>query len=247
MVTCQICSKVFQSESKLRRHQETAACRLIRETRNNRYLQDALTELRLEMVAVETERDMLRAERDQLRAEKELLHGLASEAIQKPTVSNVSNVSNINNISLSITHEHLVSQAQYLTKEHISKGAIGYAEYAVDFPLKNRAVCSDFSRKKIQYKGENGEVIQDPNMEALTKKIFEAIEARNDELCVTYMKELGDQLDRKGFSDVEKMDIVAPLYDRRRECKDAALGRKSTLTKDFVNSVCSKLASTPKD
>ena len=172
MVTCPTCSKVFTSETKLRRHQATATCRVIYETQKNQVLQETILKLQEEI-------NFLRIERNQLKTEKELLHGLATEAIQKPTTNNVSNVStvvsnvnNINNITLAITQEHLADQAQYLTRDHITKGAIGYAEYAVDYPLKDRAVCTDLSRKKVQYKGENGEIINDPKMEALTKKIF---------------------------------------------------------------------------
>ena len=132
MVTCPTCSKVFTSETKLRRHQATATCRVIYETQKNKVLQETILKLQEEI-------NSLKIQRDQLKTEKDLLHGLATEAIQKPTTNNVSTVNTVvnNNIELSITQEHLADQAQYLTRDHITKGAVGYAEYAVDYPLKD--------------------------------------------------------------------------------------------------------------
>ena len=241
MVTCPTCSKVFTSETKLKRHQATATCRVIYETQKNQLLQETIIKLQEEI-------RFLKIERDQLKTEKELLHGLATEAIQKPTTNNVSNVNTVvsnvnNNIALSITQEHLADQAQYLTRDHITKGAVGYAEYAVDYPLKDRAVCTDLSRKKVQYKGEDGEIINDPKMKALTKKIFAAIEARNDELSTMYMKELQDKMDQKGVNNGDQMSAMTSFCEKWEQSRNAVSGQRSALTKDFVNSVCSNLLS----
>ena len=237
MVTCPTCSKVFPTETKLKRHQASATCRVIYETQKNRMLQETILKLQEDI-------NSLKIQRDQLKTEKELLHGLATEAIQKPTTNNVSTVNTVvnNNIELSITQEHLADQAQYLTRDHITKGAVGYAEYAVDYPLKDRAVCTDLSRKKVQYKGEDGEIINDPKMKALTKKIFTAIEARNDELSKMYMKELQDKMDQKGVNNGAQISAITSFCEKWEQSRNAVSGQGSTLTKDFVNSVCSNLA-----
>ena len=45
-----------------------------------------------------------------------------------------------------ITQEYLINHTPSLTIEHIKKGASGYAEYALEGPLKGRIACVDYSR-----------------------------------------------------------------------------------------------------
>jgi len=40
-----------------------------------------------------------------------------------------------------ITTDHLTDHAPNLTIEHVQKGASGYAEYALEYPLKDRVAC----------------------------------------------------------------------------------------------------------
>ena len=53
------------------------------------------------------------------------------------------------------------NNVQYLTLDHHVKGAEGYAEYALEFPFKDKIVCVDTTRNKIKYKNEEGDVIED--------------------------------------------------------------------------------------
>ena len=94
---------------------------------------------------------------------------IAVEAVHKPTTTN--NFSN-SNIVMNITGEHLREQVKFLSQDHIKQGAEGYAQYAVDYPLKDRVVCTDFARRKIKYKNEQGVMVQDPNMSNLSKELF---------------------------------------------------------------------------
>ena len=93
MVTCPTCSKVFTSETKLKRHQDTATCRVINETQKNRVLQYTITELKKEtecraqelqdiITELQEEIKVLKAERDQFKTEKDLLHELTTKFIQ---------------------------------------------------------------------------------------------------------------------------------------------------------------------
>ena len=96
-------------------------------------------------------------------------------------------IENTMNILSSITTEHLRDQARFLQMEHIQEGMDGYARYALDYPLKNRVVCTDFSRRKIHYKNGDGKVVIDPEMKKLSFELFKAIRERNDELFTDYM------------------------------------------------------------
>lgn len=48
--------------------------------------------------------------------------------------------------------------------DHIKRGVLGYAEFATNFPLNNKIVCTDLSRKKIKYKTSKNDVKTDVNM-----------------------------------------------------------------------------------
>ena len=82
----------------------------------------------------------------------------------------------INNLT-PITEDHLKEQAQFLTIDHVKNGVDGYVKYALDYPLKDKIVCTDFSRRKIKYKDEEGNIIEDPDWKK-NKIIKEATDAR---------------------------------------------------------------------
>ena len=71
-----------------------------------------------------------------------------------------------------VTDEILYDNVQHLTIDHIKKGAEGYAEYALEYPLKDKLLCSDFSRRKVKFKDKDGNIITDPEMTNLARKFF---------------------------------------------------------------------------
>ena len=62
---------------------------------------------------------------------------------------------------------HFLECSTNLTLEHIKKEPRGYAEYALEYPLRDRVVCVDYARRKIKFKDSNGNVITDPEMNRL--------------------------------------------------------------------------------
>lgn len=82
-----------------------------------------------------------------------------------------------------ITDEHLQEHINNLNPIHVQNGASGYAKYALEFPLKDMIVCTDFQRRNCKYKDENGNVVSDPE---ITKRLFSAIKERNEELINEY-------------------------------------------------------------
>jgi hypothetical protein len=116
---------------------------------------------------------------------------MAITAINRPTTQNNNQRINqiINNMT-PITEDHLKEQAEFLTIDHIKDGIPGYVKYALEYPLKDKIVCTDYSRRKIKYKDEDGVLIDDPEMIKLTQKLFKAIEEKNDILIQEYSKEI---------------------------------------------------------
>ena len=173
------------------------------------------------------------------------IQSMAEKAIDKPSSSTV----NINNL-LPITNEHLEDQVQFLTKEHVSHGAVGYAKYALEYPLKDRLVCTDTSRKKGKYKDADGNLVSDPEMSSITKKLFLAIKDRNDELVNEYACDLKSKLDKynssanndmndeesvvfSGITD-ELIDLITSAFSQKRQSCEITQGLKPELFNRFV-------------
>jgi chaperonin cofactor prefoldin len=185
---------------------------------------------------------------------------LATIAINRPTTSvqnnNHQKINQVVNNLLPISDDHLKEQAQYLTIDHIKNGINGYTQYALEYPLKDRIICTDFSRKKIKYKDENGIIVDDPEMIKLSQKLFKAIEEKNDILIEEYIKELHDKhniliTEPNG----EMTDCESNLYQKnlemifnelfkiktqKREITEIANGTKNNIYNEFIKDVCTK-------
>jgi hypothetical protein len=135
-----------------------------------------------------------------------------------------------------VTDEHLIDSVPNLTIDHIIKGPEGYAEYALEYPLKDRMVCSDYSRRKVKFKDNNGVVITDPEMTVLAVKFFESIKEKNKELICKYANELKDKL-----GDDNVMDTVVKLFDYKSAVENGSDGvDKSDFHYDFIRKMCSQ-------
>ena len=180
------------------------------------------------------------------------LQSMAEKAIDKPsTIQNTTNQI-INNL-LPITTEHLDDQVQYLTIDHVKHGAVGYAKYALEHPLKDRLVCTDTSRKKGKYKDSDGNIVSDPEMASITKKLFLAIKDRNSELITEYANDLKVKLDSFGFSSNNEMttveadevtsltdeliDLVTSIFSQKRQSNEISDGLKPDLYHQFVKEI----------
>ena len=175
---------------------------------------------------------------------------MAEKAIDKPSKSTINTI-HINNL-LPITTEHLDDQDKYLTIDHVKHGAVGYAKYALEHPLKDRLVCTDTSRKKGKYKDSDGNIVSDPEMSSITKKLFLAIKERNSELITEYANDLKVKLDSFGSSNNEMtteeaedvtsltdelIDLVTSIFSQKRQSREISDGLKPDLYHQFVKEI----------
>jgi hypothetical protein len=190
------------------------------------------------------------------------LENIALKAISRPTVVNT-NTDNrvqqtINNL-IPVTDDHLKEQSRFLTLEHIKQGAVGYANFACEHALKDRVTCTDLSRRKIKYKNPEGQLVSDPEMMVMSKKLFCAISEKNKQLSDQYRGELinmmlakyqecGDDMKDEETRELEKyiaeinkdMDHIVSVY---HQAKDIAEGQRPEMYHEFVKEVCSKTVS----
>lgn len=250
--SCQYCVKKFSSKYGLSLHE--ADCKDSYE-RIKEKISTKIDNNISEKVSVQKE--IISKLETRIKELEEQLFSITKEAIARPThVQNNNQRINqvINNLS-PITDQHLQDQAKNLTIAHIKDGAAGYAKYALEYPLKDRVVCVDFSRRKIKYKNASGELIADPEMVKLSQKLFTAIDDHNTKLINEYLEELKEKLfsaNMNGNNDMDEdetaqfqndtnalIDSISAISSQRREVKEIASGMKPEIYHDFIKNVCS--------
>lgn len=186
---------------------------------------------------------------------------LETKAINKPTIIkptiNHNKISNVINNLIPLTNDYIKEQVNYLTLEHVKNGVNGYVQYALDYPLKDRIICTDYSRRKIKYKDEEGNVIDDPEMIKISQKLFEAIKDQNSYLVDEYIKELhykykiiafepNNEMDDNTSVDYERsLNILSKelfkLNNQKREIIEISEGSKNDTYHEFVKDICGKI------
>jgi uncharacterized C2H2 Zn-finger protein len=163
------------------------------------------------------------------------LENVAIQVAKRPTTSNKTQINNYIHNMKPVTEEYFLDNVQHLTIDHINKGAEGYAEYALEYPLKDRVICSDYSRRKVKFKDKDGNVITDPEMTTLARKFFHSIKEKNKELICKSANELKERL-----GDDNVMDTVVRLFDYKSDIEKGSDGEKTDFHHDFVKQVCSR-------
>lgn len=190
--------------------------------------------LRCSQLEVDNERYMTQIMQLQTEMQKDIKE-LKSEVKkankrQKPQIINNFKIEN-----LQILNTQDFSQfADRLTIEHILKGVSGYAEYAINYPLSNKIVCTDFARRKLKYKTRKDEVKSDVNLNTLSKDLFSSINSRNKELIFEYARENIDNIE----DPEEKMLAYSKLMNYISLIRDGSQGIQHDLYPDFVKQVC---------
>ena len=187
--TCTLCKQNFSTKQYKENHEKICNNNSI--INENMLLKQILKE-KEEMIKNLKEQtkekdDVIKELKEEMKDKDERIERLATVAINRPNNQHINN--NINNLT-PITEDYLKEQAEYLTLDHVKNGVNGYVQYALDYPLKNKIVCTDFSRKRIKYKDGEGNLIDDPEMLKLAQKLFKAIEDKNTTLINEYIREL---------------------------------------------------------
>ena len=110
-----------------------------------------------------------------------------------------------------------------------------YAQYALDYPLKDKMICVDYSRRKVKFKDKDGNVITDPEMTGLATKFFNSIKYKNKELICLYANELKEKL-----GDDNIMDTMVKIFDYKSAVDRGSDGEKTEFHHDFVKQMCSQ-------
>jgi hypothetical protein len=246
---CEYCLKVLSSEKRLKSHYEI--CSYFAKVK----VEDRYNERILELQEIIRNKDI------QIQELQNKLENIAIKAISKPTSITTNNNNNsrvnqiINNLT-PITSQHMADNAQFLTLDHIKDGASGYAKYALEYPLKDKILCVDYARRKIKYKDEEGNLVDDPEMTKLCKKFFIAIESHNNNLLNSYNTSILERMldmnndgnnemtEEEGQKCMEIGNILLEemmkVKNLKTDIEDIKKGNKPVMYHDFVKDVCSK-------
>lgn len=141
-----------------------------------------------------------------------------------------------------ITDQELQDHLEHLTLDFITEGAKGYANFANCYPFKDRVLCTDKARKKLRYRDDAGEVVEDGGGLKLAQRFFQAIAPRNEEIINAEYRALHQEVQRiANGGTAYKEDLTglltkaSHLQDILIKCRGAARGEVNDLTKDFIN------------
>jgi hypothetical protein len=230
---CEECLKFFSNKSSHERHKQICEYNILKpykekikilENENNIY------------------KDQNKKQEEQIKELQNKIENMALKAIEKPIninnnnqrINNNQKINQVINNLIPITDNYIKEQVPNLTIEHIKKGPIGYAEYILNYPLNKRILCVDYSRKKIKYKDENGDIITDPEMSNLSIKLFESIKERNKNLIYEYIEKLSVDTETK-------MKIVYDMYSYMSMIDRGSIGDKSDLYPELARNLCSQI------
>jgi hypothetical protein len=234
---CKGCGKTFTRKELFIYHDNI--CKKNKENRQNEQYERKIEEIQkqCERKIVAKDKIILSLKR-QLKSQKMTIDKLqkqmqevALKAVSRPTYNTSNKTIQINNYIKQMEPlrvEHIRESVPMLTLDHHVKGPEGYAEYALEFPFKNRIVCVDVARNKIKYKNDEGDIIEDPGFRKMMMKLCEALKDRSYKLCQDHYEKLLDK-----FSEEEMDNTDFDFMEAAKAIHKYANGRES----DF----CSKI------
>jgi len=229
---CDSCNMSFHKIFNLNRHMESckASDKVYKYIEINKKLSD---EIREKDIIIKQQAGQLLKNENVIKELQDKLENIAIRAVERPTSTTNNMKTNINNFIQNmqpVTTENLLEHTEHLTLEHVQKGASGYAEYALEYPFKDRIACVDYSRRKIKFKDSEGHLVTDPEMVKLAPMFFNSIKDKSSQLVYSQNDPNMDSV---------MFEQVAKLFNTNADVKNGSSGIKSDFYHDFIKHVCS--------
>jgi len=202
--SCGYCTKIFHSKYDHKRH--TTTCK---QTSSVNHLKEVILEQNSRIDKLEERCKMLQADKKDL---QERYDKLSITAVKRPTTStkNVQINNYIKNMA-PLLESDLTSNVENLTLDYHVKGIEGYAEYALEFPFKDKIVCVDTTRNKIKYKNEDGDLIEDIGFKKMMVKLCRALKDRSFSLSQEHYEKLADNFSDSEMDEVNFMETAMAI------------------------------------
>jgi hypothetical protein len=255
--SCGFCQKELSTKQKLNLHLKICssknAVERVREELSERQM--VVDEQRVEIITLKTrleDRDIqivdLKAQISELQRNQQ---AITMTAITRPTTNVKNTIKNlqVNNLT-PLLPEEMRSHIPMLTHDHIRAGAVGLAQYALEYPLKNKVLVADASRRKLKWKNETGTIVEDLEGVELCRKFFEVHKDDSRVKISELMKEVMERHDAaQDMDDEEEIkhcdELICKLHDLRRGISRLVRGEPDELRSGFVKEICVKLVPDP--
>ena len=218
-IECKYCSKKFARQDNLVRHQRNCHSKIKYQEKEN---------------YIKTLEDKLKKSEDRIQE----LEKIIEKTSQKSTV-----IQRISKLEI-LTSKYFRNQSKYLTESHIEKGLDGLVDYAVNYPLKNRLICTDKNRYILKYLSEEGLEV-DVELKYLRDLFFKSIKVPYSVLHSEYLRNLehnikftDEDVDNKKRKLLPVLNMIFRISDKK----------ESILFTEFLKLLCITLYnSTPFD
>ena len=229
---CNFCNKELGDERSLLCHYKTCE-KYLTQTFTNLQLTEKLREKDEELARRLRERDLEVSElKMHICKLEDKLENIAIKGALKPTSTTTSKITNYIQQLQPVTEAHFLECSSNLTIDHIKKGPRGYAQYALEYPLRDRVVCVDYARRKIKFKDSDGNIITDPEMNRLAMLFYNSIKDKNRQLVDECKRQL-----KVNFDD-EELDMLSKLMDYMNSVERGSEGEKSDFQCEVLKDVC---------
>ncbi len=216
---CKGCNKTFEVLSNFERHKKSC-----KHPNMLKYYKEELSKYEKEIHQLKEQNLLLKNTIKELREDKRHLQQdykeLSLTAVKRPTISNKTmNVNNFIKNMQPLTVQDIENSVPMLTLEQHAKGAEGYAEFALEFPFKEKIVCVDVSRNKIKYKNDEGDIIEDVGFRKMMVKLCKSLKDRSFNLSLEHEDKLSDawtEQERETYDFMEAAVAIAK-YAQGRE------------------------------
>ena len=161
-----------------------------------------------ENVKLQTENEMLKKNIKEIQNSYEKL---ALTAIKRPT--NTKNIQ-VNNFLINakpVKLDDIKNSIQYLSLEHHKKGAEGYADFMLEYPLKDKVICTDIHRGMLRYNGDDGKVVNDVGCKKIMLDLCQNAIERSFDLCRQHYEALRDEYTEKEIENCNYMEPAVSI------------------------------------
>ena len=220
---CKACKNSYTTKRKLKNHQEK--CVKFQNKNIEEKFEKEIENLKKEL---KEQKDFYEKKFSNLQKD---MKEVAIKAVSRPTHTSNKTIQ-INNYIKNmpiLKTKRIKESVALLTLDHHVKGPEGYAEYALEFPFKDRIVCVDVSRNKIKYKNEDGDVIEDIGFRKMMTKLCNALKDRSFKLCQDHYEKLA-----KKFSEEEMDNSDFDFMEAAKAIHKYANGRESDFCSEII-------------
>ena len=211
---CEYCSKSFTLQSSLEDHYEICKA-------NNKYVKDYKAknaELQKKIILLQNKlEEAEKRARDAFRREKELMKAyekLAAISANKSTTTNNNTTNTLNLGVFDKTQDDIkrIVDEKY-DRDYLVQGQLGVAKFTHKHVLEGENkehapvyLITDKNRGNGKYKISDTEVVSDPNMNGLTKRVHPSIKSKAIYITSTHPNPLSDEEMMAGYREVYEMD-----------------------------------------